>query len=108
MEITFLTAEIRDLCEKREAASDKLGYEAARELEERLADIVAVDTVDELADLLGASVVDAGPKEKELVLQSNHRIRIGSAHPKDIASKDATDWSKTNRVKILEVRKIDG
>jgi hypothetical protein len=108
LEITFRTAELRDLCEKREVASAAMGYEAARELEQRLADIDAVDTVEELVLLLGPSVVDSSPSEKRIQLPSDYCICFGSAHPKDSGVQQGTDWGNTSRVKILGIEKIDG
>jgi hypothetical protein len=64
LELTFQTAELRDICEKRTVAAKELGYAAARELAERLADIEALDTVSDLSLLLGDAICDRSPTEK--------------------------------------------
>jgi len=108
LELTFRTAELRETCEKRDVAIARMGYDAARELEERLADIEAVDTVGELSELLGPAMGDSGGTEKFVSLQAGFQVRFSSAHPRDAESQQPIDWSQTSRVKILGIEKIDG
>ena len=53
MELSSLTAEIRDICEKRSEATAKLGYAAAAELARVLADIDASETFAEFDVMFG-------------------------------------------------------
>ncbi len=109
MELTFQTAELREICEKRDVAAAKLGYAAARELAERLADIEALDTVADLSALLGEAICDRSPTEKSLHLNSGFDVAFASAHPTPAegASK-ATDWTKTSRIKITAIEPVNG
>ena len=104
MELTFLTAALREVCEKRAVAVANLGYAAARELSDRLADIQAVDSVDELSQLLGQAISDKSATEKALRLDTGHEILFSSAHPlAGKAPSEMTDWTKTSRMKILAI-----
>jgi hypothetical protein len=109
LELTFQTAELREICEKRDVAVAKLSYAAARELAERLADIEALDTVADLSALLGEAICDRSPTEKSLRLNSGFDVVFASAHPSpaDGAPK-ATDWTKTNRMKITAIERFNG
>ena len=109
MELTFHTAELREICEKRAVAAAELGYAAARELAERLADIEVLDTVADLSLLLGEAICDRGPAEKSLRLNSGFDIIFVSAHPPPAgATLKATDWTKTSRMKIMAIEPING
>jgi hypothetical protein len=109
LEITFHTAELREICEKRSVAAVELGYAAARELAERLADIEALDTVAELSMLLGEALCDRSPTEKSLRLNSGFYVVFVSAHPAPPGvSAKATDWKKTTRMKITAIEPING
>jgi hypothetical protein len=107
LEITFLTAELREICEKRDEAAASMGYDAARELADRLADIDAVDTVEELSQLLGPMIGQSSATEKFVLLQTGFRVCLGSGHPRDAGAQQPIDWSKTSRLKILGIEKID-
>ena len=110
LELTFQTAELRDICEKRAVATAELGYAAARELAERLADIGAVDTVAELSELLGAAINERSAHEKcRLHLKSGFDVILELAHPSPSGSKPrSTAWDKTTRMKVTAIEPIDG
>jgi hypothetical protein len=109
LELTFHTSELREICEKRSVAAAELGYAAARELAERLADIEAIDTVAELSLLLGEAIRDRSPTEKSLHLNSGFHVVFVSAHPLTAAATSrATDWKATTRMKITAIEPING
>jgi hypothetical protein len=109
VELTFHTAELREICEKREVAAAALSYAAARELADRLADIEAVDTVAELSLLLGETISERSPTEKSLRLNSGFDVVLVSGHASAAAATpDATDWTKTSRMKIIAIEPING
>jgi hypothetical protein len=109
LELTFHTAELREICEKRAIAAAKLGYAAARELAERLADIEALDTVADLSVLFGGAVCDRGPSEKSFRLNSGFDVVFVSGHPSGAGlDSKATEWAKTNRVKITAIEPANG
>lgn len=109
VELTFHTAELREICEKREVAAAELGYAAARELADRLADIEAIDTVAELSLLLGEAIRERSPTEKAVRLNSGFDVVLVSGHPLvAAATSNATDWTKTSRMKITAIEPING
>lgn len=109
LELHFLTAELREVCEKRSAATTAFGYAAARELADRLADVDAVDNVNELSQLLGQAVSDRSSMEKSLRLEAGYSIVFGSAHPEDLkVPMQMTDWAKTSRIMILAIEANNG
>jgi hypothetical protein len=108
LELTFHTAELRDICEKRDVATAKLGYAAARELAEKIADIEALDTVADLSGLLGEAIRDRSPTEKSVRLNSGFDVVFVSAHPPSGASPEATNWTETTRMKITAIEPING
>jgi hypothetical protein len=109
LELTFHTAELREICEKRDVAAAELGYAAARELADRLADIEAIDTVAELSLLFGEAISERSPTEKYLRLNSGFDVVFVSGHPSAAATTSKTkDWIKTSRMKITGIEPING
>jgi hypothetical protein len=109
LELTFQTAELRELCEKRAAATAELGRDAAGELADRLADIEALDNVAELSDLLGAAILDRNATEKSLRLDSGFSVVFTSGHPSPPGvAPTPTDWKKTTRMKIIAIEPTNG
>lgn len=109
LELTFQTAELREICEKRAVATTELGYDAARELEGRLADMEALETVADLCQLLGEAILDRSATEKCLRLRAGFNIVFTSAHPRRPgAESKATDWEKTTRMKITAIEAVNG
>jgi hypothetical protein len=109
LELTFHTAELRDICDKRAKATAQFGYAAGRELADRLADIEALDTVADLSLLLGEAICDRTPNEKVLHLDAGYDVIFVSAHPQ--RSKGApkpTNWTTTSRVKIIAIEAANG
>src|SRR3954454_14606086 len=66
VELAFASVELRSICENRRRATTVIGSEAARELTQRLADLIAFATVAELADLFPTDTVDRSPAERAL------------------------------------------
>lgn len=108
MELTFSTAELREVCEKRSVAVAKLGYSPARELAERLADVEAADTVADLSLLLGEAICDRSPTEKCIRLSAGFAVTFVSGHTAHMETTEATDWSQTSRMKITAIEPIHG
>jgi hypothetical protein len=102
VELSFQTLELREICEKRETAVASLGSRLAQELERCLADLEAVGTVAEFAqlypDLLSersttARLVRIG-KEAVLVFRSGHITMPTN-------SEGHADWARVRRIKII-------
>ena len=90
-------------------AAKELGYAAAKELADRLADIEAVDTVDELSVLFGDLMGDRSATERFLTLSVGLRVVFVSGHSFPATARPkVTDWKKTSRMKIIAIESIDG
>jgi hypothetical protein len=60
VDLSFQTKELRDICERRNVAEEKLGVAAALELAQRLADIDA-ETAKDLFSLFPEDITATGP-----------------------------------------------
>jgi len=108
LELSFSNAGLRDICEKREVAVASMGLSAALELEDRLADIDASDTVVDFALLFPDDVIDQSPEKRFLRLKSGHQLVFRSGHVKTpTTSTGATDWGKVSRMRIVAIEVAD-
>ena len=104
MELSFSNSALRDICEKREAAVAAIGESAALELEERLADIDAMDTVDDLALMYPGEIIDRTPDERALRLKSGYDLVFRAGHAKrPVTQEGATDWSEVSRIRVVAI-----
>jgi hypothetical protein len=104
VELSFSTPQLREICERREAAIAALGESVALELEERLADIDALDTVADLSSMFPGDVIDRTPEERSITLKAGAHLVFRAGHvrtPVDSAS--ATDWSKVSRIRVVGI-----
>jgi hypothetical protein len=102
VEFAFGTVALRSLCEIRRRATTVLGAEAARELAQRLADLSALTTVAELADLFPDDIVDRSRSERALRLQAGNDLVFCAGHVEVPVLEDgSTDWTRVSRIKIL-------
>jgi len=106
LELTFHTAKLREVCEKRAAATAELGYAAARELSDRLADMEALDTVAELSRMFGKAILARSETEKALRLNSGFDVVFVSGHPLRPIT-EPTDWETITRMKIIAIEPVD-
>jgi hypothetical protein len=108
LQLSSSTAEIRDLCEKRGVAAEKLGYANATELARVLADFEAFDLYSEFGTLFGSQVSDINNFEKRIVLKAGFSIAFRSGHPRNLGtSAVAPDWSKVSRLMITAIESPD-
>lgn len=105
--IAFKTLAIRGICERQRRGERAIGIRAAETLRERLADIDAIDTVADLAQLLVGicrEIDDVPPGRFAIDLADDCRIVFCANHPKNPVLKGGTvDWSRVQRVQIVEV-----
>ena len=106
VDLAFEDEQSRSVCIKRGRALAVLGPEVAHELNKRIADIRAAETVLDL--LVGTRVVADGGYEAihvslangfELVFVANHVQNPTTASGK-------IDWGKVVRVKVLEISRM--
>jgi hypothetical protein len=80
----------------------------ALELEQRLADIDANETVADLMSLFPAEIVEHSTTELVWVLQTG-KLRFCSAHLRTPANASGgADWGKVTKIKILAVEAAHG
>lgn len=85
-----------------------LGANVARELAQRLADISALSTAAELADLFSGDIVDRSPSERALRLEGGHELVFCAGHVEVPVMEDgSTNWAEVSRLRIvaLEARR---
>jgi hypothetical protein len=108
LELAFSTKALRDLCTKRDVAMSEIGVPAAQELATILADIQAVETVDDLCALRGPQMHDPELGAKSLILKSGYTLTFCSAHPPKKGTKSLeTDWADVTRIRIQTIEPDD-
>jgi hypothetical protein len=107
LELSFSTADIRDICEKRNVAKDQLGDDAAIELAQILADVEAFEKFAEFATTFGRQMIDRGGSEKCFSMKTGYRIVFKAGHPRNLGANSApTNWPKTTRLMITAFEKV--
>ena len=108
LELSSSTAELRDICEKRDEARAKLGDEAALELARILADIEAFDNFEEFEGTFGGQIADRGELSKCFSMKAGYSIVFRAGHPRNLGVDPApTDWRRTTRLMITAIEKAD-
>jgi hypothetical protein len=101
LDFAYLTARIKEICERRECAVAELGKPAARELERRLADIDACDTAVDFAALYEEDLLALSGHRWALCLTEDVGMQLVAAHVKvPLTKTGATDWSKVTKFRI--------
>lgn len=108
LELSSSTAEIRDICEKRDVARAKLGDDAALELSRILADIEAFDTFADFYATFGNQISDRGDAEKCFRMETGDLIVLRAGHPRNLGAGAApTNWTNTTRLMITAIERPD-
>lgn len=109
MELVFLTAELRDICEIRAVAVEKFGPVIAIELAGRLADIEAVDSMEELIGLYPDDVAAVGNTGYRLRLMSDAVLALGAGNVNAPQHENGTiDWSRVDRMLVRGIEVTSG
>lgn len=104
MELAFANRRLRDLCESRKKATNAFGLPAARELEQRLADLDALSNVAEMSELFPGEILDYSASEKILHLQTNLSLRFTVGHVEiPCTAAGEIDWANVSRIKIVSL-----
>jgi hypothetical protein len=107
LELSSLTAEIREICEKRSEATAKLGYATAAELARVLADIDAFETFAEFEAMFADQLSDKSQTEKCFRMKTGS-ISFKSGHPRNLGKQPTvTDWPRTTRLMITAIEATD-
>ncbi|WP_095202989.1 hypothetical protein [Mesorhizobium carmichaelinearum] len=108
MEISFKNRALRSLCEDPEAATAEYGSDVARALMNRVADIAAAETIENV--IAGnPTISDSGKGDSiSILLGEGHSIILMCNHlnpPTSALGK--VDWSKVSRVRIEGIEACD-
>ena len=109
VELAFATVELRRICESRRRATAVIGATAAHELAQRLADLSALATVADLADLFASDIIDRSQSERAVRLEAGYNLVFRAGHVEVPLTKDgATDWSWVSRIRITALESRHG
>jgi len=107
MEITFSSRRIEKLCNSAKEMRAKLGDRCAKVLQQRLAEMRAADTLDDLGKIPGARC-------HELKADRKGQLAVDLVHPKRLVfvpdhnpipnkSDGGLDWAQVTRVLVTDV-----
>lgn len=109
MELNFLSAELRDICENRAVALEKLGPVIAVQLGVRLADIDAVETLEELAALYPDELSEADGESFMLRLAPDSVLALQAGNVNPARHEDGDiDWSQLDRLTVTGIEAPNG
>lgn len=101
MIISFENKQLRSICENEFEAKTKLGLNVAMKLKNRLSDILAANSVNEL--LIGSPTKIEDDLYK-VNLAENYFILFSSNHTKTPLLKTGkVNWDEVSRIKILDI-----
>jgi hypothetical protein len=101
LEFSFLTARIKEICERRASAVAELGEAAAADLERRLADIDACDNAQEFRVLCDDDLVELSGHRLNLHLVGGCHMELVAGHVKSLLTGTGdTNWDKVTRLRI--------
>src|SRR5690606_35259802 len=104
----FETKLLRSLCESQACADRRRGIKVAAMLRRRLADLLAADTVEDIA--AGQPQVVHGAQPPQIALSLGHQaLLILTPNHNTTPRLDSgdVDWSRVNRVKIFRIEVND-
>jgi hypothetical protein len=108
LELSFHSAEIRAICFKRGEAAAKMGYAAASELAQILADIDAFEDFQGFSNMYGHRIADAGAEEKRFRMKEGYSISFISGLPENLGDEaHPTNWPQVYRLMIVAIEPIN-
>lgn len=104
LDLAFRTKALRALCEDASVAISELGKQAADKLTQRLAELDAAASVDDLIVGSPRKLIHNGLEIVALKLTGTKQIRICANHvPPRVTEDGRVDWSRVRRVKVVAV-----
>jgi proteic killer suppression protein len=103
MELAFRTRRLRTLCEDDTAAQDEYGPSLCEQLRSRLADLRAVNSIDEL--IVGQPTIDPVDRQilrLKLTVDVEMELRVNHPSP-PVDEEGAIDWSRVRRLQVLNI-----
>ena len=105
MELAFISKHIRDICEKPKLAEEALGLSLSRNLQKRLADLLAVKSVTDIPTGKPTEIDDNPLSNYKVNLDDEYRLVFCSNHILNPVTGGKIDWSKVTYIKILKIEK---
>lgn len=104
LEIAFAKRKLRGLCEREETAQRSFGVEVAEKLKARLADLRAASCVRELVAGRPRKVASNRRNHFTVNISRGWHLVVCANHSVVPKMKNGTiDWSRVNRVKVLDI-----
>lgn len=104
MVISFISLELRNICEDSELANEKLGSKLAAKLHARLFDLVSATSI---YDISWASLNQLDNNTCELEIKDEIKIQFCCNHSKAPTDDSGLlDWNKIFRIKIINITNI--
>ncbi|MET3025334.1 hypothetical protein ABXT06_01530 [Flavobacterium sp. UW10123] len=101
MIISFENKELRSICENEFEAQTKLGLNVSMKLKNRLSDLLAANSVN---DLVAGSPSKINENLYRINLVENHFILFSSNHPSPpLTELGEINWNEVSRIKILNI-----
>ena len=107
MEISFAASKLAKLCNSQQEMRGKLGPRCAERLQQRLEELRAAATLDDMRSLPGARCHELTQDRKgQLAVDLVHPLRLvfePANDPVPAKADGGVDWSKVTEIVILEV-----
>lgn len=108
MELSFRSADLRAICLERDVAATRLGYAAASELGQILADIDAFESFEEFNATFGHRIEDANARAKRFRMKESYSISFISGLPQHLGTNvQPTNWPEVYRLMIVAIEQTN-
>jgi len=102
--LSFQTKQIRDVCESLIRAERSYGTIVAKNLQLRLADLQAADSI---YDLPEGIITTIGSAYLVVDLEERYRMLLVANHTNNpLLESGDTDWSKVTRIKVSRIERV--
>ncbi len=102
MIISFLTRDLRTVCEDERVSADQLGNEIGQQLVNRLADLRAASSINDI--VVGLSTLIDADGARRITLPPNGTLKFRANHPNNpIDVSGNVDWKRVSRIMIMEI-----
>ena len=107
MELTFLSRELRSICEDEQLALRHYEMNVVERLTRRLADLSAARTIDEL--VVGSPQVGTRDGQPSLTIQliDQWRLQCRPGHVPPYGGAGPVDWSHVHRLQVVAIEKAE-
>jgi len=107
MEIVFAARKLQKLCSEKKKMVKELGAECAAKLQQRLSEMAAVETLEDLRTLPGARCHElTADRQGQLAADLKYPQRlifVPDHDPLPVKPDGGLDWHEVKRVRIVEI-----